>query len=545
MEKKELKKVQTIAKSYYLRKDIQQAIFEFCKNRETVANFNNEYFAKRPDFLDYPNDVGNLAKSGATSFHCSEELWSNPLDINTNMTPKEYNEIKIGWDFLIDIDSKYFDYSKLAAQLLIKALEHHGVKNIGIKYSGSKGFHILIPFKAFPSKIGEHNTKDMFPEWPRLVASYLFNLIKEPMYNEILKMTSQIDLEEKGELTMENICPKCGNKTDKKVIGKYKCQDLKCRTEVESMKSNRKQMICPSCNGKMIRISKREISFCETCKINTSNLESSDSVDGKKVYREKKKLEFDLGKNKTQDIKLNSLELQYSNFEIKKQIDDIEKSIDIILVASRHLFRAPYSLHEKTAYASIVIDKKDLPNFKPSDADPLKIKSPRSFMPDCEDGEAKDLLAQALDKVEKRTENTESKRYDKTNSIDIKGLEITEEMFPPVIKKILKGIKQDGRKRALYLLLSFYNSLEFPQEYIKEKLAEWNDKNYAPLKEGYLQSQITWFEKRRPLPPNYDKPIYKEFGITSPPEPGMKNPINYTIKKALQNKNKKSRKSKK
>ena len=79
----------------------------------------------------------------------------------------------------------------------------------------------------------------------------------------------------------------------------------------------------------------------------------------------------------------------------------------------------------------------------------------------------------------------------------------------------------------------------------KEKLAEWNTKNYVPLKDGYLQSQITWFEKRRPLPPNYDKPIYKEFGITSPPEPGIKNPINYTIKKALQSKGKKSRQKKK
>jgi hypothetical protein len=35
------------------------------------------------------------------------------------------------------------------------------------------------------------------------------------------------------------------------------------------------------------------------------------------------------------------------------------------------------------------------------------------------------------------------------------------------------------------------------------------------------------------MPPNYDKPIYKEFGINSPPEPGIKNPINYTIKQAM------------
>ncbi|MBT3578191.1 hypothetical protein HN499_05285, partial [archaeon] len=101
-EKEPPKKVQLIAPSYYQRKDIQKAMFEFCKHRETVANFNNKFFAKRPDALDYPTDIPNAAKQGATSFHCSEEIWENPLDINTDMTPDQYNEIKIGWDLLID-----------------------------------------------------------------------------------------------------------------------------------------------------------------------------------------------------------------------------------------------------------------------------------------------------------------------------------------------------------------------------------------------------------------------------------------------------------
>ena len=105
-EKKEKRKVQLISQIYYGRKDIQKAMFEFCKHRETIASFNYEYFAKRPDCFDYPNDILLAAKKGATSFHCSEELWVNPLNIKTDMTKEQYNEIKIGWDFLIDIDSK-------------------------------------------------------------------------------------------------------------------------------------------------------------------------------------------------------------------------------------------------------------------------------------------------------------------------------------------------------------------------------------------------------------------------------------------------------
>jgi hypothetical protein len=65
-----MSRAQEIAKSYYARKDIQQAILEFCKNREVVPNFNQEFFGKRPDMLDYPNDIFNWARQGATSFHC-------------------------------------------------------------------------------------------------------------------------------------------------------------------------------------------------------------------------------------------------------------------------------------------------------------------------------------------------------------------------------------------------------------------------------------------------------------------------------------------
>ena len=503
-------KTQVIAISYYARKDIQKAMFDFCKHRETVANFNNKFFAKRPDTLDYASDILNSAKQGATSFHCSEELWNNPLNINTDMTPEEYNKIKIGWDFLIDIDSPFLDYGKIAARLIIKELESHGIKNFGVKFSGNKGFHIIVPFKAFPEEVDGESTKDNFPEWPRLIAGYIFKKIREPMNREILSLTSREKLKEKGELISEHLCPKCGNPTQKKLVGKYICPDIKCKTEVEHMKSNRKQITCPTCNGKMNRVSEREIQFCNICKINTAKLEASSSYGGEK--------------------RINKVE-----FKIEDTIKSTEDSVDVVLVSSRHLFRAPYSLHEKTAFASIVLSKEQIQNFKPTDADPLKIIHPKSFMPDCESEEAKELLMEALDWGRKNKPKEETKKYE-GQGVDMKGLKITEDIYPPVIQKILKGIPSDGRKRALGLLLSFFTSLEFPQDFIEEKIREWNNKNYQPLKQGYVKAQITWSVKNKRLPPNYDKPIYKEFGIRNPPEPGMKNPINYTIKQAMRNK---------
>ena len=160
-------------------------------------------------------------------------------------------------------------------------------------------------------------------------------------------------------------------------------------------------------------------------------------------------------------------------------------------------------------------------------------------MPNCEESEARELLLQAFDWAEKNEPKV--KKYEGA-SISLKGLTITEDMYPPIIKKILLGVKDDGRKRALSLVLSFFTSLEFPQDFIEEKIEKWNKKNYQPLKQGYIKSQILWYLKNKRLPPNYDKPIYKEFGIQSPPEPGMKNPINYTIKQALQSGRKPQRK---
>jgi len=426
------------------------------------------------------------------------------------MTPQQYNQIKTGWDFLIDIDSPFLDYGKIAAKLLIEQFEAHGIHNYGIKFSGGKGFHIIIPFKAFPETFNGLSTKDQFPDWPRAIAQYLFKKIRNPMNEEILKLSSKEKLIEQGELVSEATCPKCKAPTIKKTIYKYICSDRKCKSELESPTKKKVAMLCPGCNAKMNRVNEREVDFCQACKINTAKLEATSSYGG---------------------IQQKNIQAQ---FKEEITIKSTEDSVDVVLVSPRHLFRAPYSLHEKTAYASIPLSKDQIENFKPSDADPLKITTKiHSFMPDSIEGEATLLLTQSLKEAEKEKPKKTPNPRTPEHRISLKNLVINPSMYPPIIKKLLKGIPQDGRKRALSLLLSFFTSLEFPEDYIEEIINEWNTKNYAPIPQGYIKSQIAWSIKNKRLPPNYDKPIYKEFGITSPPAPGIKNPINYTIKKAF------------
>ncbi len=408
MEEKSIKeqRVRSITHLYYSNPEIQKIIFEFSKNKEICPRY-FEGFGKRPDSFQYQGDVFELVKKGATSFHCSEELWSDALKLSTGMKEKELNDLRIGWDLLIDIDSKYIDYSKIACQLIIKVLRFHGIKNLGIKFSGSKGFHIIIPWKAFPQRANEAKTSDMFPEWPRIIVQYLNEQIKEPLIEKI------------SELERPN---------------KY-----------------------------------------------------------------------------------------IKDFSVSEQVIP-----DLILVSPRHLFRMPYSLHEKTALASVVLSYEEIENFQLKDASPLKTKI-RNFMPDAKENEAKELLMQALDWHNEKFAGKEKKDFEEFKPLSIK---ISEDNLPPSIKSILKGIK-DGKKRALFVLINFFRSIGTEKDELEKRIYEWNKKNEEPLREGYIKAQLFWsYRNKIVLPPNYDKDYYKGIGIIPTEEElRYKNPVNYMAKK--------------
>jgi len=404
--------IQDISVLYYSRKDVQEAINGFCKERETVARY-GEGFGKRPSTIEYPSEILQEAKNGATSFHCSEEIWNNPLELSTDLNRKQLDKLRKGWDLLIDIDSKYLEYSKIMAKLIIDALEYHNVKNYGIKFSGSKGFHIIVPWNAFPEEVNGIETRTMFPEFPRTIASYLHKFTEKELINKISRLT-----------------------TDKTYI--------------------------------------------------------KDDQGAKKVVP------------------------------------------DIVLVSSRHLFRAPYSLHDKTGFASIVIDKNEILDFNPRDADYLKVKI-KKYYPEARKNEAKELLSQALDWQEHKVKEEKKEYKGEFEKIEIDKSTI---FYPPCIKKILEGM-EDGRKRSLFILINYFRSLNFSKEETKKKIEEWNAKNKTPLNENYIRPQLDYnFARKQVLPPNCDKMYYKDLDICHPDEfcSKIKNPVNYSVLKALMRK---------
>src|SRR3989338_9531298 len=154
---------------HYKRRDIQEAMVLAAQDREVSVRFGDGGFGKRPDILSYPNDVLEFAKKGATSFHVSEERWRNVMQISTGMKKQELDDARKGWDLVLDIDCKLWDYSKLITHLLIQEIKAHGITAVSCKFSGNKGFHIGIPFEAFPQSFQGKVTKQLFPEGPRRI----------------------------------------------------------------------------------------------------------------------------------------------------------------------------------------------------------------------------------------------------------------------------------------------------------------------------------------------------------------------------------------
>ena len=423
-----------VSLSYYKRSDIQEEIISNSKDREVVARFNDN-FSKRPDVLRHSNDILELAKQGATSFHGSEELWRNALQLDTSLKKHELDNLRIGWDLVLDIDCGIFEYSRIAADLVIKALKFHKINSISCKFSGNKGFHIGVPFEAFPEKIISEKTKNMFPDAPRKIALYIKEMIKQPLGEKIM------DFEKNN---FNSIIEKTGKKAN----------------EITYYSNNKKAL----------------------------NAEPF----------------------------LN---------------------IDTLLISSRHLYRMPYSLHEKSGLVSIPLNPEKVLLFKKEFAIPKNVMTSRYRFLDkdnTEQNEAKQLLMEALDFSIKQ----ESIRLKTKKEFEVPQKAMPEELFPPCIKLILNGL-EDGRKRALFILINFFTSIGWDYDMIEKRLREWNAKNKESLREVYILGQLRYHKQmqKKILPPNCDNEMYmKDIGVDKLcgelHKRGIRNPVQYTMKRA-------------
>ena len=430
--------------SFYKRKDIQEELVKQAKDKEVAFRF-DEIFGKRPETLNYPNDILELAKQRVTSFHCSEELWKNPLQLSPTLKKEELDSLRKGWDLVLDVDCKFFEYSRLAAHYVVQALKQNKVMSITAKFSGNKGFHIAVPFEAFPKKVSDINITDLFPETPRRIALYITELIRKPLAAAIMNFENN---------DFSAIIKKTG----------FKEEDIK-------------------------------------------------------MYE----------KNEFGD-------------KIPKLNADPFLEIDTVLIASRHLYRMPYSFHEKSQLISVPVDINNILQFEKEEAQPEKVIIKHPFLDrstDYPDAEA--LLRNAFDFAPKKASWSELKGDEKAG--EMKGKQdyalpekaIGEENFPPCVKIILNGL-EDGRKRSCLILINVLASCGWEYDLIEKKLMEWNEKNPEPLRPQYILGQLRYAKQVKKIlpPPNCNNlSYYKSYSICKPDElcKQIKNPLQYAKRK--------------
>lgn len=167
---------------YYSDERISSQIFRYSTGREVAGALWDGSYDKRPNMLQFPSDVVQMARKGITSFHYSAERWSNPMAL----TSSNYSELRTGWDVVIDIDSKKgLDESKTGAMLVCRFLDKYGIKNHTVKFSGRRGFHIILSWEMFPTEIDDKPLSKLYPEVPRIIAGFIRERIQEDMKLEL------------------------------------------------------------------------------------------------------------------------------------------------------------------------------------------------------------------------------------------------------------------------------------------------------------------------------------------------------------------------
>ena len=504
---------------FYKRHDIQQSMLRLAKGKELAVKYADKGFGKRPDTIQYSAEIVEFIKQGVTSFHISEERWSDPLDLKPGLTAQQLNSLRVGWDLVIDIDSKEWEISKIATWLVVKTLQEFGIASVSVKFSGNKGFHVGVPFEAFEDTIANKDMSQEFPHFPKRIAQFIIDHIKD---NYISIEGDYVLFDDVGRFSLD----KLKNVTDPK-IPLIRCK--RCRTPITDREyAISIEFICPYCNTRYHTDLDKEYMHCERC--------------GRMTQR------FD---NSQRKASLCSCGCDLADINPLSIIE-----VDTLLISSRHMYRCVYSLHEKSGLVSIPVRPEDILSFDKSKAEPHKvsISSDLSFLDSSKTakGEAKDLI---LSMLEDHSKVIELQKEDLTQSvtkpyqIDFEELKhkAPEQIFPPCIHHILKGIA-DGKKRALFVLVNFLKNAGWNHEDISDLVFGWNKKNPEPMRENIIISHLRYHKNTKTLPPNCSNTdYYKDLGICHPDTlcKKIKNPVNYTRRKARALQQETSKKTKK
>jgi len=393
-----------VARKVYSNKEIRELLYNFFSHREVmVRTAQNKVI--RPAPVINEADIMALVNIGAISFHASIDKYDQE-----RIGEGTYNIV--GRDLVVDIDIKYlpkdlgYEHPYELAKEIVKVMYDHVLsrmhcKSLWIKYSGNRGFHIVIPYE----------------EIPKTILGLPFNEYALVFHRSLL------------------------------LLLKY---------------------------------------------IAYSYLEDSVLMDTRETVT-------------SEDI-----------------VD-----IDLQIASPRHMIRAPYSVHEKTGLVSVVVPIKGLMSFDIESAKPPIdeiIPLPSEYIENNEFIE--DILVYtfivsssefrlenvfrelSLKKLAKKIRTRHAYYRKKLSKINY------EDIYPPCVRRMLEGL-EDGRKRSLFHLTTFFKAIGLPADEVLLKLKEWNQKNKEPLSDKMIEYTVKYHydENRKYLPYSCQR-IKEEFGDT-------------------------------
>ena len=196
--------------NYYSREPVQKALVEISKGREVVSVFKDGRFGRRPDVIQYPQDVLQAVAEGTVAFHGSVERWNQPMKLDVGLTKLNLDQMRTGWDVFVDVDVKDFEIAKITTKQIIEAFKDHGVKNYFCKFTGGSSFHIGIPFEALPEKINMQLTSVQYPEILQKVVGYIKSYVNDQLKDEMNSAGTPAEIARRIGKTAEEITGKEG-----------------------------------------------------------------------------------------------------------------------------------------------------------------------------------------------------------------------------------------------------------------------------------------------------------------------------------------------
>jgi len=177
--------------SFYDHEVLEALAFQ-CRSRELWLR-RGDVPSHRPLKADSAEElkrhIDSIRGQGIVSVYASVEVFSDPL----LLTSKSPEELRTGWNFIVDLDSiQNIEDAKTCATSIAGLLQAFNINNFKMKFSGKRGFHIIIPGSAFDCFAG--GSKEFiqaFPSVPKHVCRFIIACLK-PNQKKGVKMDLEL-----------------------------------------------------------------------------------------------------------------------------------------------------------------------------------------------------------------------------------------------------------------------------------------------------------------------------------------------------------------